>query len=76
MHGSPDYPGIVPRIVSDLLSRTKGEDKSGVYEIKFSYFEIYNEKIYDLLVDKHYQKSVKPNFSVIYSFFFFLVKYT
>ncbi|VDL60812.1 unnamed protein product [Hymenolepis diminuta] len=58
MHGSPDYPGIVPRIVSDLLSRTKGEDKSGVYEIKFSYFEIYNEKIYDLLVDKHYQKSL------------------
>ncbi|KAM3184863.1 hypothetical protein ACTXT7_007542 [Hymenolepis weldensis] len=58
MHGSPDYPGIVPRIVSDLLSRTKGNDKSGVYEIKFSYFEIYNEKIYDLLVDKHYQKSL------------------
>nr|CDS32725.1 WD repeat containing protein 47 [Hymenolepis microstoma] len=58
MHGSPEYPGIVPRIVSDLLSRTKGGNQSDVYEIKFSYFEIYNERIYDLLIDNHYQKSL------------------
>ncbi|VDN95938.1 unnamed protein product [Rodentolepis nana] len=58
MHGSPEYPGIVPRIVFDLFSRTKGGDQSGVYELKFSYFEIYNERIYDLLIDNHYQKSL------------------
>ncbi|KAM7541985.1 hypothetical protein Aperf_G00000008928 [Anoplocephala perfoliata] len=54
MYGTPSNPGIVPRIVEDLFNciRIKKGNTASI-SVKFSYCEIYNEKIYDLLQDKN-----------------------
>ena len=48
--GTPDSPGLIPRIASNLFSRiahlTTPEDTCTVH---ISYFEIYNEQVRDLL---------------------------
>ncbi|KAL5107748.1 Kinesin-like protein KIF13A [Taenia crassiceps] len=53
MYGTADDPGIVPRIVKDLFARINAEKGKNVLStVYFNYYEIYNEKINDLLQDK------------------------
>lgn len=41
--------GIIPRIVQDIFNHIYTMDTELEFHIKVSYFEIYNEKIRDLL---------------------------
>ncbi|KAL5960744.1 Kinesin-like protein KIF13A, partial [Taenia solium] len=53
MYGTADDPGIVPRIVEDLFAHINAERGTNVLTtVHFNYYEIYNEKINDLLQDK------------------------
>ena len=65
MYGTPDDPGIVPRIIEDLFAYIKAKKVgslsndplpsqgiNGITTVHFNYYEIYNERIYDLLQDK------------------------
>ncbi|XP_044751463.1 kinesin-like protein KIF14 isoform X2 [Coccinella septempunctata] len=47
---SNEYSGIIPRFCRDLIVRTNNLPDNSSANLKISYFEIYNEKIYDLLV--------------------------
>ncbi|KAK0414437.1 hypothetical protein QR680_011429 [Steinernema hermaphroditum] len=48
--GDPDKQGIIPRIISDIFNHIYNMDNVNLeFHIKVSYFEIYNEKIRDLL---------------------------
>uniref|UniRef100_A0A915PXY0 Kinesin heavy chain n=1 Tax=Setaria digitata TaxID=48799 RepID=A0A915PXY0_9BILA len=47
--GDPDKQGIIPRIVQDIFNHIYNMDVDLEFHIKVSYFEIYNEKIRDLL---------------------------
>ena len=51
--------GIIPRFYSDLLHRLQKMKESGTIEAlncEVSYFEVYNERIYDLLRKSENQK--------------------
>lgn len=50
MIGTDKQPGLIPRFLEDLFTRKASRDQvvSNVH-IQVSYYEIYNEKIYDLL---------------------------
>ncbi|KAJ1173511.1 hypothetical protein NDU88_005343 [Pleurodeles waltl] len=51
MMGFGEEQGIIPRFCEDLFSQiAKTEAKQISYHLEMSYFEIYNEKIHDLLV--------------------------
>lgn len=41
--------GILPRFMLDLFDSSKVEDRFLNLKVKCSFFEIYNEQIYDLL---------------------------
>lgn len=47
--GSTDHQGIVPRIVQDIFNHIYTLDANLQFQIKVSYFEIYLDKIRDLL---------------------------
>ncbi|CAH8820812.1 unnamed protein product [Trichobilharzia szidati] len=47
--GDPVFQGIIPRIVHDIFNHIHQMDENLVFRIKVSYFEIYMEKIRDLL---------------------------
>lgn len=50
MIGDPEKQGIIPRIINDIFNHIYNlDDLSLEFHIKVSYFEIYNEKIRDLL---------------------------
>jgi centromeric protein E len=50
MTGTPALPGIVPLAVHDIFQYIQQEDQAArEYLIRFSYLEIYNEQIIDLL---------------------------
>ncbi|KAK4337183.1 hypothetical protein RND71_044009 [Anisodus tanguticus] len=49
MMGTNENNGIIPRFAKELISKAKNHDKKIFFES--SYFEIYNEKIHDLLVE-------------------------
>jgi hypothetical protein len=50
MMGTPDQPGIIPRTCEDLFQRIDDHgDPSVSYNIRVSYFEVYNEHVRDLL---------------------------
>ncbi|KRZ33291.1 Kinesin-like protein KIF14 [Trichinella pseudospiralis] len=51
MMGSSSNPGIIPRICEKLKIRLCENDPKILSKLKISYYEIYNEKIYDLLAD-------------------------
>ena len=65
MSGREDNPGIVPRLTLELFERVEAEKKRCPEKkvlITCSYFEIYNEILYDLLVpnrDKSRQKGLE-----------------
>ncbi|XP_075473177.1 kinesin-like protein KIF14 [Ascaphus truei] len=51
MMGFDEELGVIPRFCDDLFSRIYTADKQqGAYHLEMSYFEVYNEKIHDLLV--------------------------
>ena len=53
--------GIIPRIVDDIFQHIYGMDESIEFHIKVSYFEIYLDKIRDLLDVKKKDLPVKEN---------------
>ncbi|NWV20220.1 KIF14 protein, partial [Origma solitaria] len=53
MMGFDEDRGIIPRLCEDLFSQIAQMDKEQVlYHLEMSFFEVYNEKIHDLLVFK------------------------
>ncbi|XP_013816722.1 kinesin-like protein KIF14 [Apteryx mantelli] len=53
MMGFDEDQGIIPRFCEDLFTRIAQMDKQQIlYHLEMSYFEVYNEKIHDLLVFK------------------------
>ena len=53
MIGNGKEPGIIIRIINDLFHEFQNENLDSLYQIQMSYFEIYNEIIYDLLNNKN-----------------------
>ncbi|PIO29207.1 hypothetical protein AB205_0160840 [Aquarana catesbeiana] len=51
----PDGMGIIPRIVQDIFNYIYSMDENLEFHIKVSYFEIYLDKIRDLLDDLSYK---------------------
>lgn len=54
MQGSPTDPGLIPRSIGALFDHiadrvASGEQEWSTTSVTFSFFELYNEKIYDLL---------------------------
>ena len=47
--GDPHLQGIIPRIVNDIFNHIYGMEENLEFHIKVSYFEIYMDKIRDLL---------------------------
>ncbi|XP_077188891.1 kinesin-like protein KIF14 isoform X2 [Paroedura picta] len=45
-----DERGIIPRFCEDLFTRIADMESQQAYHLEMSYFEVYNEKIHDLLV--------------------------
>lgn len=53
MMGTPDHPGLIPRTCQDLFERieaAQNETPNISYNVRVSYFEVYNEHVRDLLV--------------------------
>ncbi|KAH6686713.1 kinesin-II 95 kDa subunit [Plectosphaerella plurivora] len=53
MMGTPDQPGLIPRTCEDLFERidaAHNETPNISYNVRVSYFEVYNEHVRDLLV--------------------------
>ncbi|KAF4631017.1 hypothetical protein G7Y89_g7124 [Cudoniella acicularis] len=53
MMGTPDQPGLIPRTCEDLFQRieaAQSETPNISYNVRVSYFEVYNEHVRDLLV--------------------------
>ncbi|XP_030753837.1 kinesin-like protein KIF14 [Sitophilus oryzae] len=50
---SEEYSGITPRFCRELFKRVSEIDKDCVVNVEVSYFEIYNEKIHDLLSEEN-----------------------
>ncbi|KAJ4306372.1 hypothetical protein N0V88_001172 [Collariella sp. IMI 366227] len=53
MMGTPDHPGLIPRTCEDLFERiaaAQEETPNISYNVRVSYFEVYNEHVRDLLV--------------------------
>ncbi|OAA77547.1 kinesin family protein [Akanthomyces lecanii RCEF 1005] len=63
MMGTPDQPGLIPRTCEDLFERiqaAQNEDTNIAYNVRVSYFEVYNEHVRDLLVPVN--ASLPPNY--------------
>ncbi|XP_030062916.1 kinesin-like protein KIF14 isoform X3 [Microcaecilia unicolor] len=57
MMGFDEEQGIIPRFCEDLFSRILRIETAQIsHHLEMSYFEVYNEKIHDLLVSKDGQK--------------------
>ena len=60
--GSPDNPGIIPRLCNAIFEKIEAEtSESTNFKVEVSYMEIYNERVRDLLDPK---KSAKTNLKV------------
>lgn len=51
MSGSPSQPGIIPRVMKELLHRKSPHQPQQV-SFSMSYMEIYKDEVYDLLGDR------------------------
>lgn len=51
--------GVIPRAISDLFDQMK-QLKTSNYDLYLSYFEVYNEQIYDLIPKKSTSKHIGP----------------
>ncbi|KAI9796105.1 MAG: Kinesin [Piccolia ochrophora] len=53
MMGTPEQPGLIPRTCEDLFQRIDSNTSMNVsYNVRVSYFEVYNEHVRDLLVPR------------------------
>ncbi|PLB44334.1 kinesin family protein [Aspergillus steynii IBT 23096] len=53
MMGTPDQPGLIPRTCEDLFQRIEGAQTADMsFNVRVSYFEVYNEHVRDLLVPR------------------------
>ncbi|KAF9884449.1 Kinesin [Aspergillus nanangensis] len=53
MMGTPEQPGLIPRTCEDLFERIEGAESPNIsYNVRVSYFEVYNEHVRDLLVPR------------------------
>ncbi|KKK15604.1 kinesin family protein [Aspergillus rambellii] len=53
MMGTPEQPGLIPRTCEDLFQRIEGAETPDVsFNVRVSYFEVYNEHVRDLLVPR------------------------
>lgn len=53
MMGSPDNPGLIPKTCEDLFQRIECSESPNIsYNVRVSYFEVYNEHVRDLLVPR------------------------
>ncbi|CAL5870804.1 uncharacterized protein PFLUO_LOCUS5044 [Penicillium psychrofluorescens] len=53
MMGTPDQPGLIPRTCEDLFQRIENSPSPDIsYNVRVSYFEVYNEHVRDLLVPR------------------------
>uniref|UniRef100_A0A8R1HTD9 Kinesin motor domain-containing protein n=1 Tax=Caenorhabditis japonica TaxID=281687 RepID=A0A8R1HTD9_CAEJA len=60
MMGTPDQPGIIPRVCNDIFTRIQGATNSTLsFKVEVSYMEIYNERVRDLLDPKKSSKALK-----------------
>lgn len=53
--GDPQKQGIIPRIVNDIFNHIYAMEENLEFHIKVSYFEIYMDKIRDLLDGKFWK---------------------
>ncbi|TQS31574.1 hypothetical protein Golomagni_08141, partial [Golovinomyces magnicellulatus] len=63
MMGTQDKPGLIPRTCEDLFERiqaAQNENSNVAYNVRVSYFEVYNEHVRDLLVP--YDTTKPPNY--------------
>eukprot|EP00057_Strongylocentrotus_purpuratus_P035137 XP_797841.3 PREDICTED: kinesin-like protein KIF22 [Strongylocentrotus purpuratus] len=67
MLGSEDNPGVIPRSLNHIfhvINQEKPKEEGGgdwSYSVSFSYLEIYQEKIYDLLEPKGHDLSIRED---------------
>eukprot|EP00081_Caenorhabditis_elegans_P027842 NP_741745.1 Kinesin-like protein [Caenorhabditis elegans] len=60
MMGTPDQPGIIPRVCNDIFTRIQETSNSSLsFKVEVSYMEIYNERVRDLLDPKKSSKALK-----------------
>lgn len=53
MMGTPERPGLIPRTCEDLFERIEqAQSVDTTYNVRVSYFEVYNEHVRDLLVPR------------------------
>ncbi|KAL1966880.1 hypothetical protein VTN77DRAFT_3845 [Rasamsonia byssochlamydoides] len=53
MMGTPERPGLIPRTCEDLFQRIEAcQSPNTSYNVRVSYFEVYNEHVRDLLVPR------------------------
>ncbi|EEH40506.2 kinesin heavy chain isoform 5C [Paracoccidioides lutzii Pb01] len=53
MMGTEDQPGLIPRTCEDLFQRIESSESPNIsYNVRVSYFEVYNEHVRDLLVPR------------------------
>lgn len=53
MMGTPEQPGLIPRTCEDLFQRIESSESPNIsYNVRVSYFEVYNEHVRDLLVPR------------------------
>ena len=62
MQGTADDPGIIPRVAQHLIQTIDACASAGdQYEIRLSYLEIYNEKVFDLLDPKEEDLTIRQD---------------
>ncbi|XP_003368409.1 conserved hypothetical protein, partial [Trichinella spiralis] len=49
MMGTKEQPGLIPRLCIELFRRIDEHRQDVTFKVEVSYFEIYNEKVRDLL---------------------------
>lgn len=59
--GDPSQEGIIPRIVKDIFDHINKTDDHIEFQVKVSYYEIYMEKVRDLLDPTKVNLSVREN---------------
>ncbi|KAL3472876.1 P-loop containing nucleoside triphosphate hydrolase protein [Aspergillus californicus] len=53
MMGTPEQPGLIPRTCEDLFQRIDNVESPDIsFNVRVSYFEVYNEHVRDLLVPR------------------------
>ncbi|KAI9371819.1 P-loop containing nucleoside triphosphate hydrolase protein [Aspergillus egyptiacus] len=53
MMGTPEQPGLIPRTCEDLFQRIESAESPDIsFNVRVSYFEVYNEHVRDLLVPR------------------------